>query len=370
MRATPAMPGRHGRIWNVDGSGCATMSASCTRANPSIAEPSKPTPFRERLRQLLRGDRERLQEPEDVGEPQPDEPDLAFLGRPDDERANVVVHPSSLRRRSVSSVRSLGLSHERRRGAFLEDEPPVTNWLRVAGGGRGACPVPVASAHGPRTRSAARRRDALRARVVSRAQRSGRRVARRAPASRRRDGDARHRARRGRRVRPRRALPAERHRRDARPRPPRGRLGDRGTGLVSRLGPGAAPGPQRLHGSGCARAGCGRSRHRDVAPLGAARGRRSAPGREPRRRCVRSVAEALAAGAVADRRPRRAAAREGGRHRVPSGARPEGGPRRPAGRARAPVGGGGAGRSCSTRTRRSSTRRTRPSSTPVSSCSV
>ena len=48
----------------------------------------------QRLRQLLRGDRERLQEPEDVGEPQPDEPDLALLGRPDDERANVVVHPS------------------------------------------------------------------------------------------------------------------------------------------------------------------------------------------------------------------------------------------------------------------------------------
>ena len=34
----------HGRIWKVDGSGFATVSASDTRAKPSIAEPSKPMP--------------------------------------------------------------------------------------------------------------------------------------------------------------------------------------------------------------------------------------------------------------------------------------------------------------------------------------
>src|SRR5579884_2266681 len=34
----------HGRIWNVDGSGCATVSDSETRANPSMEEPSKPMP--------------------------------------------------------------------------------------------------------------------------------------------------------------------------------------------------------------------------------------------------------------------------------------------------------------------------------------
>ena len=66
--------------------------------------------FAQCLRQLLRGDRERLQEPEDVGEPQPDEPDPAFLGRPDDERANVVVHPSSRGRGRVRPSRRRALN--------------------------------------------------------------------------------------------------------------------------------------------------------------------------------------------------------------------------------------------------------------------
>ena len=55
----------------------------------------EPDAFAERFLQLLRRDGERLQEPQDVGEPQPDEPDLAFLGRADDECTNVVVHRSS-----------------------------------------------------------------------------------------------------------------------------------------------------------------------------------------------------------------------------------------------------------------------------------
>ena len=44
MRAVAGVSPRHGRIWNVDGSGIASMSDSCTRAKPSIAEPSKPMP--------------------------------------------------------------------------------------------------------------------------------------------------------------------------------------------------------------------------------------------------------------------------------------------------------------------------------------
>jgi hypothetical protein len=44
IRAVPIVSPRQGRIWNVDGSGLASMSASVTRANPSIAEPSNPMP--------------------------------------------------------------------------------------------------------------------------------------------------------------------------------------------------------------------------------------------------------------------------------------------------------------------------------------
>ncbi len=44
IRAVPGASARHGRIWNVPGSGLAIMSDSYTRAKPSIAEPSKPMP--------------------------------------------------------------------------------------------------------------------------------------------------------------------------------------------------------------------------------------------------------------------------------------------------------------------------------------
>ena len=44
MRATPCDSPRHGSTWNVPGSGTASMSASCTRAKPSMADPSKPIP--------------------------------------------------------------------------------------------------------------------------------------------------------------------------------------------------------------------------------------------------------------------------------------------------------------------------------------
>ena len=44
MRAVPCRSPRHGRTWNVDGSGRAIMSASYTRVRPSIALPSNPIP--------------------------------------------------------------------------------------------------------------------------------------------------------------------------------------------------------------------------------------------------------------------------------------------------------------------------------------
>lgn len=37
-------PPRHGRIWNVDGSGLTIISSSDTRVRPSTAEPSNPSP--------------------------------------------------------------------------------------------------------------------------------------------------------------------------------------------------------------------------------------------------------------------------------------------------------------------------------------
>ena len=44
MRAAPGASVRHGRIANEEASGFANMSDSVTRANPSIADPSKPIP--------------------------------------------------------------------------------------------------------------------------------------------------------------------------------------------------------------------------------------------------------------------------------------------------------------------------------------
>ena len=44
IRAVDGPSPRQGSSWNVLGSGWASMSASVTRAKPSIAEPSKPMP--------------------------------------------------------------------------------------------------------------------------------------------------------------------------------------------------------------------------------------------------------------------------------------------------------------------------------------
>ena len=44
IRAAPGDSVRHGRTEKLEGSGFANISASVTRAKPSIAEPSKPIP--------------------------------------------------------------------------------------------------------------------------------------------------------------------------------------------------------------------------------------------------------------------------------------------------------------------------------------
>ncbi len=44
IRAVAGPSSRHGRIWNVEGSGLASMSDSKTRAKPSMADPSNPMP--------------------------------------------------------------------------------------------------------------------------------------------------------------------------------------------------------------------------------------------------------------------------------------------------------------------------------------
>jgi len=82
IRATSASDA-HGITWNVEASGSATMSDSWIQPNPSIDEPSSPSP-REGALELLRGDRERLQEAGHVGEPQADEADPALLDRSQD----------------------------------------------------------------------------------------------------------------------------------------------------------------------------------------------------------------------------------------------------------------------------------------------
>src|SRR3954463_12489801 len=108
IRAVPGASPRHGRIWKVPGSGRASMSDSATRAKPSIAEPSKPMPSskapsssagalatdlrgtrtsgdhtrEKRVKRSPRGGaRYRFEVSEHVGEPQPDEADVAFLQR-------------------------------------------------------------------------------------------------------------------------------------------------------------------------------------------------------------------------------------------------------------------------------------------------
>ena len=144
-------------------------------------------------------------------------------------------HPSVLPfSRPYGGPGRIGRSHERRRGAFLEDEPPLRT-----GYGCAERPFavfgPVASAHGPRTRSAARRRGAHQGRGWCRAH--GIWSTAGSPSSCTSPEERRRRASRSSRwgVRPGGTLPAERHRRHAPARSPGQRGRDRGSGLVPRL---------------------------------------------------------------------------------------------------------------------------------------
>ena len=79
MRPTPCSSGRHGSTANVLGSGIAIMSDSSIALKPVIEEPSKPMPASNASSSSADVDRERLQLPEDVREPEADEADLALL---------------------------------------------------------------------------------------------------------------------------------------------------------------------------------------------------------------------------------------------------------------------------------------------------
>ncbi len=96
MRAVAGpSPLRHGRIWKVVGSGRASMSASYTRAKPSMAEPSKPMPSENAPSSSAGATATDFQEPQHVGEPQPDEPDVTLLESAEDE-VFLLTHGCSL----------------------------------------------------------------------------------------------------------------------------------------------------------------------------------------------------------------------------------------------------------------------------------
>ena len=79
IRATFVSPSFQGIGVNVSGSGIATMSDSSIALKPVIDEPSKPIPSSSAASDLARGDREALQVPLDVGEPEQQELDPLVL---------------------------------------------------------------------------------------------------------------------------------------------------------------------------------------------------------------------------------------------------------------------------------------------------
>ena len=92
-----------GSTWKVDGSGRATMSDSKTLAKPSMAEPSNPMPSLNAPSSSAGCHRDGLEEPEDVGEPQPDEPDVAFLEGAEDELL-LTIHEHTLCRSCFAGI--------------------------------------------------------------------------------------------------------------------------------------------------------------------------------------------------------------------------------------------------------------------------
>ena len=82
IRAESAPPADDaGRIWNVAGSGRASMSLSLARAKPSIADPSKPMPSSKAPSSSAGAIATDFKRAEDIGEPEPHETDLALLER-------------------------------------------------------------------------------------------------------------------------------------------------------------------------------------------------------------------------------------------------------------------------------------------------
>ena len=80
IRATPCSAGRHGSTANVLGSGIAIMSDSSIALKPVIEEPSKPIPPSNASASSVALIENAFRLPEDVGEPQADEADVALRG--------------------------------------------------------------------------------------------------------------------------------------------------------------------------------------------------------------------------------------------------------------------------------------------------
>ncbi len=108
IRAVPWVSARQGSTWKVDGSGRASMSASYTRAKPSIAEPSNPMPSAKAASSSAGATATDLRKPKDIGEPEPDEADVALLERAEDELL-LLVHGASLTESGYERISALRL---------------------------------------------------------------------------------------------------------------------------------------------------------------------------------------------------------------------------------------------------------------------
>ena len=96
IRADGASSMPHGSSSKLLGSGSASTSLSCTRLNPSMAEPSNCMPSAKAALELGRGGLDRLQLAEHIGEPQPDVADPALLDRAQHVVLLAFHHPNML----------------------------------------------------------------------------------------------------------------------------------------------------------------------------------------------------------------------------------------------------------------------------------
>jgi len=79
LRAAPGASVRHGKIENVAGSGFANISDSVTRANPSIAEPSKPIPSAKAFSNSAGAIATDFRKSQDIRKPQTDKANVALF---------------------------------------------------------------------------------------------------------------------------------------------------------------------------------------------------------------------------------------------------------------------------------------------------